>query len=207
MAKRKRDEAGAKPTKKVAINAPAGAAKVSSLLQPKSSPPVIGKNRQERSTGSQGIILLTFGLIRRLATSPGITIPSGTTFQSYASQDQPMVRGRPSKKATSQRELLLHSTEHPNLDYTAKEEAGRGSEQLVNHYVAVVDPKTGSMQVIEAKKMVVRAAVRGKQAAEEEVAQKKLKQVSATARGLVFERGQLDLTRRETNTETDNPRP
>jgi hypothetical protein len=42
--KRKRDaEAGAKPSKKVAIAAPASAAKVDSILRPKSSPPVIGR--------------------------------------------------------------------------------------------------------------------------------------------------------------------
>lgn len=41
--KRKRNgEVGAKPRKKVAIDGPASAAKVSSILRPKSSPPVIG---------------------------------------------------------------------------------------------------------------------------------------------------------------------
>ncbi|KAI6778820.1 RNA polymerase I associated factor [Emericellopsis cladophorae] len=62
------------------------------------------------------------------------------------------------KSKSTQQELLLHSTSHPNLDYTAKEETSRGSKPLVNHYVGVYDPKTGTMQVIEAKKMVVRGA-------------------------------------------------
>lgn len=37
---------------------------------------------------------------------------------------------------------------------------------MVNHFVGIYDPKTGKMQVIEAKKMVVRGSVRAKQLSE-----------------------------------------
>lgn len=48
---------------------------------------------------------------------------------------------------------------------------------LVNHFVGVYDPKTGKMQVVEAKKMTVRGAVRAKQQAEAEAAEKNIQQV------------------------------
>lgn len=96
---------------------------------------------------------------------------SDSTFQSYVPQDQ--IIAAKNKSKSTQQELLLHSTSHPNLDYTAKEETSRGSKPLVDHYVGVYDPKTGTMQVIEAKKMVVRGAVRAKQQAEKEAAAKK----------------------------------
>ncbi|KAF4123166.1 hypothetical protein GMORB2_6714 [Geosmithia morbida] len=132
MAKRKRDgEPSAKAPKKAALVAPASVSKVSSLLQPKSSPPVIG-----------------------------IQIPSSIKFQSYASPEAAQPRSKSSRKASQQqqqqqqRELLLHSTEHPNLDYIAREEVGRGSEQLVKHYVAVtmMDRKTELGQIFGTKK-------------------------------------------------------
>ncbi|KOS19013.1 DNA-directed RNA polymerase I subunit rpa49 [Escovopsis weberi] len=47
----------------------------------------------------------------------------------------------------------------------AKEEEARASKPLLNHYLGVYDPATGKLQVVEAKKMIVRGAVRAKQVA------------------------------------------
>jgi len=150
MAKRKREEtASGKSSKKVAFDAPPNKTKVSSLLQAKNSPPVI-------------------------ATAPGISMPSKLSFSSYAPPDLPTKKK--SKQTPAQKELLLHSIDHPKLDYTAKEETARGSKPLLNHFVGVYDPKTGKMQVVEAKKMVVRGAVRAKQQAEAEAAEKNIQQ-------------------------------
>ncbi|KAL2202146.1 hypothetical protein CC79DRAFT_170523 [Sarocladium strictum] len=136
--KRKRDaEGGAKPSKKVAIAAPASAAKVASVLRPKSSPPVI-------------------------AMTPGIQIPNNLSFNSYAPQEVAQSKSK-SKKHAGGSELLLHSTSHRSLDYTAREEGARTSKPLLNHYIGVYDPRTGKMQVVEAKKMVVRPQVRAKE--------------------------------------------
>lgn len=106
-------------------------------------------------------------------------MPTNIPFYSYVPRDQPVAKEKKSKNA-AHKELLLHSTSHPNLDYTAKEETQRGSKPLVNHFVGIYDPATGKMQVIEAKKMVVRGAVRSKQAAEAEAAEKKLNQACPT---------------------------
>ena len=44
------------------------------------------------------------------------------------------------------------------------------SDSLLKHYLGVFDPKTGDLQVIEAKKMVIRGLVRSQHAPEEAMA-------------------------------------
>lgn len=85
-------------------------------------------------------------------------MPSDLVFNSYL----PKTASSKSKKNADKR-LLLHSTTHRNLDYTAREEEGRDSKPLLNHFIGIYDPKTGKMEVVEAKKMVVRGTVRSKQ--------------------------------------------
>lgn len=64
----------------------------------------------------------------------------------------------------SKTELLLHSSAHQELDYTAREEEAGGADTLLKHYVGVYDPETGKMEIMEARKMVVRGVVRAHQA-------------------------------------------
>ncbi|KJZ72845.1 hypothetical protein HIM_07789 [Hirsutella minnesotensis 3608] len=139
--KRKRDgEALGKPKKKVVLDAPPPVATVSSILRPKHCPPVI-------------------------ANTPGIELPESLLFHTYQSFAEPRAKSKSSKQADAQN-LLLHSTSHKSLDYTAREETFRGSQPLLNHYVGIYDSKTGRLEVIEAKKMVVRGQVRARQDAE-----------------------------------------
>lgn len=86
-------------------------------------------------------------------------MPSDLVFNSYL----PKNASSKSKK-TADKRLLLHSTSHRSLDYTAREEEeARDSKPLLNHFIGIYDPKTGKMEVVEAKKMVVRGTVRSKQ--------------------------------------------
>ena len=57
-------------------------------------------------------------------------------------------------------ELLLHSSDHPKLDYTAHEESSNGSDGYLKHYVGVYDPKSGKLQLVQARKLVVRSTLR-----------------------------------------------
>ncbi|KAH7326400.1 RNA polymerase I associated factor, A49-like protein [Stachybotrys elegans] len=143
--KRKRDgeSAAAKPKKKVVVNAPASTTTVSSLLQPKTCPPVI-------------------------ATTAGIQLPDGLTFHSYQRKSD----AKKKSGLSINKPLLLHSAEHRTLDYTAKEE----DANHLNHFLGVYDPKTGKMEVIQAKKMVVRGTVRAKQASAASMGEKTAKQ-------------------------------
>ncbi|GAB0133564.1 hypothetical protein EsDP_00001971 [Epichloe bromicola] len=136
--KRKRDgESSAKPKKKVVLDAPPSTVAVSSVLRPKFCPPVI-------------------------ATTPGIEISPKMTFHPYQPRDSPKTKS----KNGFTKELLLHSRTHQTLDYTAREEEPSGSARLLNHFVGVYDPKNGKLDVVEAKRMVVRGLVRAKQVAE-----------------------------------------
>ena len=62
---------------------------------------------------------------------------------------------------SSSKDLLLHTSDHPTIDYTAVENSTIHSNDKFNkHYVAVFDPATGKLDVTEAKKMIVRPQVR-----------------------------------------------
>ncbi|KAK7415090.1 DNA-directed RNA polymerase I subunit rpa49 [Neonectria punicea] len=149
--KRKREgEAGVKPKKKVAINAASSTATVTSVLRPKFCPPVI-------------------------ATAPGFQVPSDISFHSYAPKNETKSKTKLAKSA-GEKDFLLHSTAHRSLDYTLKTEGPRGSKPPLNHFVGIYDPKTGKLQVVEAKKMVMRGVVRAKQASEAAMAESNITQ-------------------------------
>ena len=171
--KRKRAEEGApRPKKKVAVQGSSSekslsnTIRVASVQTAKQCPPIIGIEprrcvvfgRRHKDTGSR---LLT----GRTATSPGLCIPNSVQFDTYT-KSQASAPKR-SKKKTSSSELLLHSSSHPKLDYTAKEDGPGGRESHLKHYIGVFDPKTGQLSVIEAKKMAVRGVVRTQQPPEE----------------------------------------
>lgn len=60
--------------------------------------------------------------------------------------------------------MALHSASHQTIDYTAREERHKSVDTLLNHFLAVIDPQTGEVEVVQARKMVVRGTVRSKQA-------------------------------------------
>lgn len=99
-------------------------------------------------------------------SSAGVTISPSIPFQPYT-KPRANVQQRPGRsRAIATTEVLLHSSAHPKLDYTVREE-----ETQQRHYVGVYDPATGKLEVTEARKMEVRAAVREHQATEEQVHQ------------------------------------
>ncbi|CAM1502974.1 Fc.00g077500.m01.CDS01 [Cosmosporella sp. VM-42] len=149
--KRKRDgDSAAKLKKKVAIDAPPATATISSILRPKFCPPVI-------------------------ATAPGFLLPNHIPFHSYTPRKEPRSKSKQPKSA-GEKEFLLHSTAHRSLDYTVKAEVPRGSKPPLNHFFGIYDPNTGKMEVVEAKKMVIRAAVRAKQASDAAMGERTAKQ-------------------------------
>jgi DNA-directed RNA polymerase I subunit RPA49 len=99
-------------------------------------------------------------------SSAGVAVPPSISFQPYTKPraNAPQRPGRSGAVATT--EVLLHSSKHPKLDYTAREE-----DTLQKHYVGVYDPETGKLEVTEARKMEVRAVVREHQATEDQVYQ------------------------------------
>jgi DNA-directed RNA polymerase I subunit RPA49 len=63
-------------------------------------------------------------------------------------------------------EFLLHSSKHPTISYTSNEDIQE--EKLLKHFVGVFDPRTGEVEVMEARKMTVRGLVQRDAKEEEE---------------------------------------
>lgn len=68
------------------------------------------------------------------------------------------------RKRKPNNELLLHSSSHPRIDYTAREQNEGGVEGLLKHYIGIYDAGTQEMQLVEAKKMSVRSTLRSEEA-------------------------------------------
>ncbi|KAF2142957.1 uncharacterized protein K452DRAFT_248606 [Aplosporella prunicola CBS 121167] len=130
--KRKRNaERTDRPSKKVAIDAPAGVVKVSYLDDDDELGPVI-------------------------TVTPGLSAPSTAAFRAYK---KPLSDKSKSTKILPY-EVLLQSSNHPKLDFTAREELDGSADSLLKHYVGVFDPVTGQLQVMEAHKVVLRSTLR-----------------------------------------------
>ncbi|KAF4497798.1 DNA-directed RNA polymerase A (I) chain [Fusarium agapanthi] len=137
--KRKRSGVSTKPKKKVIIDAPPSSATVSSVLRPKFCPPVI-------------------------ATAVGFQVPKNIPFHSYAPKTGAKSKSKQPESA-AEKDFLLHSNAHRSMDYTVKSDEPRGKKPALNHFLGIYDPKTGKLEVVEAKKMTMRASVRARQGA------------------------------------------
>ena len=73
-----------------------------------------------------------------------------------------MLAGR---SAISESELLLHCSSHPKLDYIAREEELSRADGLFKHYIGVYDSQTSRLELVEARKVVVRGTLRTDQKA------------------------------------------
>jgi len=96
------------------------------------------------------------------ATAPGLDLPTNVPLKAYkrartGATPRASAAGR---SALSESELLLYCSAHPKLDYTAREEVSGGADSLLRHYVGVYDPKTGELQVVPARNVVVRGTLR-----------------------------------------------
>lgn len=91
-----------------------------------------------------------------------MAIPSSMSLSTY-------------RKRKPTTELLLHSSSHPRIDYTAREQHEGSVESLLKHYIGIYDAEAQEIQLIEAKKMSVRSTLRSEEAEvrEEQLAQRK----------------------------------
>lgn len=90
-----------------------------------------------------------------IATCPGGSLPPNVKFAAYASKSDP--------------QLLLHSSDHDTIDFTAVETRTTSTaDSHLKHYVAVYDPATNNLRVTEAKRVAIRSQVRQYQVEDEE---------------------------------------
>ncbi|MCJ1400008.1 DNA-directed RNA polymerase I subunit rpa49 [Xylographa trunciseda] len=97
-----------------------------------------------------------------IAIAPGLDLPTDVPLQAFK-KPRPNTILNPSstgRTALSESELLLHCSAHPKLDYTAREESSGGADDLLRHYVGVYDPATGDIQIMPARKVIVRGTLR-----------------------------------------------
>ncbi|KAL8646070.1 MAG: hypothetical protein Q9210_006340, partial [Variospora velana] len=103
-----------------------------------------------------------------IASTPGLSLPTNTSMT-------PCTKTRKNDTASigkshlSQSEHLLHTSSHTKIDYTAREEEGGGAGGLLQHYLGVYDPQSGHLQLVRARKLVLRGSLRPVPSAPDEV--------------------------------------
>lgn len=108
-----------------------------------------------------------------IATASGISISKDTKYNTYS-------RRSTKKSKHGADDLLLHSSSHRTVDYTAREDkpsVGAG-QPLLKHYVGLFDPASGQLQLVEAKSMSIRGSVRTQQAPQKDMESRKLSQTT-----------------------------
>ncbi|KAJ6021909.1 hypothetical protein N7540_007413 [Penicillium herquei] len=104
-----------------------------------------------------------------IATTPGVLNSKSLRFNPY-------IKSRDGKHSTLARnpgivssEMLLQSSEHEKMDFVGREGAGDDADSQLKHYVAVVDSERKTWQIVEARRVTLRGAVRtGKRADEDD---------------------------------------
>ncbi|KAM5456280.1 DNA-directed RNA polymerase I subunit rpa49 [Microsporum audouinii] len=98
------------------------------------------------------------GHVPIIASSPGLTVPETLPLNTYMRRRQQRIKHIENTNLSST-ELLLHTSGHPKLNFTGREGENE-LDNLLNHYVAVYDPKENTVQLLEARKMMVRGCPR-----------------------------------------------
>ncbi|KAF2868436.1 DNA-directed RNA polymeras-like protein I 49 kDa polypeptide [Massariosphaeria phaeospora] len=87
-----------------------------------------------------------------LASTPGLNLPPHISFAPFH---------RTAILPTGvESEIILQTSQHPRLDYLAREEKDGSSESLLKDYVGVFDPATNKLQLVEVKRVTVRSTLR-----------------------------------------------
>lgn len=94
------------------------------------------------------------GLHPVLLSAPGLTAPS-ITYDTYSKAISSKQSDAVPKPATHS--VLLHSAQHPRLDYTATTSS---LDQHQSHYIAVFDPATNKLQITPAHHLSLRSIPR-----------------------------------------------
>ena len=114
------------------------------------------------------------------ASTPGIELPRTSSLDAYSKAVPNHERGALSS------EILLQSSAHPKLDYTAREEMSGAADSLLKHYVGVYDPSSGQVQLVPARRLVMRSTLRSATTLEDDVKEIMPSKVCAV-RGIINE--------------------
>ena len=142
-----------------------------------------GKKRKRQSNGAPApskklhidgtakVEISENGMPPVIASAPGLAVPS-ISFKAYSKASSRAKDNSLPKPDTHS--VLLHSTKHPRLDYTATPSSNASQTA---HYVAVYDPQTQRLQVVPSHHLSLRSTLRSEtQAVKENQAKKTMAQ-------------------------------
>lgn len=102
------------------------------------------------------------------ATTPGVQNHKGLRFTPYLKTRENVGKSATRNPGIVSSEMLLQSSEHDKMDFIGREGTGEDADSQLKHYVAVVDPERKTWQIVEARRVTLRGAVRSRKQDEEE---------------------------------------
>ncbi|KAF1811925.1 hypothetical protein P152DRAFT_474175 [Eremomyces bilateralis CBS 781.70] len=97
-----------------------------------------------------------------IAESAGIALNPKLAFQPYKRERRSRRRGQPAESRGH--DLLLQSSQHPRIDYTATADVDDTIGKDLTHYVGVYDSNDNTLKIVPARKLIVRGSLREKPA-------------------------------------------
>ena len=101
----------------------------------------------------------TIADIFNTASTPGLSFPPNLALKPFNKPRIPNLSSTGRSHVTNS-EHLLHTSAHPTIDYIGREEEGGGTDGLLSHYIGVYDPQSGGLQLMRARKLVLRRCLR-----------------------------------------------
>jgi DNA-directed RNA polymerase I subunit RPA49 len=105
-------------------------------------------------SGTAKVAISENGLPPVISSAPGLTVPQ-ISFKAYSKASSKAKDDSQLKPSTHS--VILHSTKHPRLDYTATPSS---VESPVAHYLAVYDPKAQKLQIVPSHHLSLRSTLR-----------------------------------------------
>ncbi|KAL8926724.1 MAG: hypothetical protein Q9208_002798 [Pyrenodesmia sp. 3 TL-2023] len=120
-----------------------------------------------------------------VANTPGLSFPRNISLKPYK-RTRKTHGSSTGRSIASMSEHLLHTSAHPKIDYIGRETEGSGSDSLLNHYLGVYDPQSGQLQLVRARKLILRSVVRPAPAPEEKALKQENGLSARNTLGLTF---------------------
>ncbi|KAJ5908211.1 hypothetical protein N7495_000893 [Penicillium taxi] len=96
-----------------------------------------------------------------IATTPGVLNAKSLRWDAYVkTRDNASSSGVARNPGIVSSEILLQSSDHEKMDFVGREGTGDDTDSQLKHYVAVVDPERKTWQIVEARRVTLRGAVR-----------------------------------------------
>ncbi|KAJ5134239.1 hypothetical protein N7448_000737 [Penicillium atrosanguineum] len=103
-----------------------------------------------------------------IATTPGVQNSKSLRWTPYLKARDNVSKSATRNPGITSSEILLQSSEHEKMDFTGREGTGEDADSQLKHYIAVVDPERKTWQIVEARRVTLRGAVRSRKPEDDE---------------------------------------